>query len=116
MSWEEIKRRWEGGKGVRVPFLCACNKQQNSKVTPVSLVSAVLSVKGHNTNEEGKMHHNFRHICGYKHNKNTVKQYLIGLIIFNFFNHFITFLLNSMNLISKNVSSVTRVYQRSIKH
>lgn len=31
------------GKGAHFPFLCACNKQQNSKVTPVSLYSAVLS-------------------------------------------------------------------------
>lgn len=41
----EVKRRWGGEKGVRFPFLCACNKQQNTKVTPVSLVSALLSVK-----------------------------------------------------------------------
>lgn len=41
----EVKRRWGREKGVRFPFLCACNKQQNTKVTPVSLVSALLSVK-----------------------------------------------------------------------
>lgn len=61
MSWEEVKRRWGGGKGVRFPFLCACNKQQNSKVTPVSLVSAVLSVKKDIIQMEKGKHHNFRH-------------------------------------------------------
>lgn len=34
---------WGKGKEARFPFLCACNKQQNSKVTPVSWYSAVLS-------------------------------------------------------------------------
>lgn len=62
--------RWGKGKGARFPFLCACNKQQNSKVTPVSWYSAVLSVKGHNTNGEGKMHHR-SNTHGYWHSKNT---------------------------------------------
>lgn len=39
----EVSRHREGEKGVLFPFLCACNKQQNSKVTPVSLESAELS-------------------------------------------------------------------------
>ena len=48
-----------------------CRQQrQNSKVIPVSWYSAVLSVKGHNTNGEGKMHHR-SNTHGYLHNKNT---------------------------------------------
>lgn len=45
VSWERSNGAGEGEKGDRFPFLCACNKQQNTKVTPVSLVSALLSVK-----------------------------------------------------------------------
>lgn len=44
-SWKRSNGAGEGEKEL-IPFLCACNKQQNSKVTPASLYSAVLSASG----------------------------------------------------------------------